>query len=90
VEWKSFVGDIQEIMMVGAGIGGGFNHSSELNVIKYNQAMRSNDLDELTKWIKGMDEEHARFLQNKVWVAILKIKCHKIIPITMTWALKMT
>jgi hypothetical protein len=47
------MGDIQEIMMVGAGIGSGFKHSSELNVIKYNQAMRSNNLDELTKWIKG-------------------------------------
>jgi Reverse transcriptase (RNA-dependent DNA polymerase) len=50
--------------------------------------MRSNNLEE-TKWIKGMDEEHARFLQNEVWIAILKVKCHKIIPISMTWALKL-
>jgi hypothetical protein len=36
-----------------------------------------------------MDEEHARFLQNNVWIPILKEKCQKMTPITMTWALKM-
>jgi hypothetical protein len=80
---------VYETALVGAGIGGGFNHSSELNVIKYNEAMRAKDLEELTKWIKGMDEEHARFLLNEVWVAVLKGNHKDIIPITMTWALKL-
>jgi hypothetical protein len=87
--WKECLIKAYEIALVGAGIGGGFNHSSKLNVIKYNQAMRSDDLDELTKWIKGMDEENARFLFNKVWVAVLKGQQQDVIPITMTWALKM-
>jgi hypothetical protein len=57
--WKDCLVKVYETALVGAGIGGGFNHSSELNVIKYNEAMRAKDLEELTKWIKGMDKEHA-------------------------------
>jgi Reverse transcriptase (RNA-dependent DNA polymerase) len=88
-DWKDCLIKTYETALVGAGIGGGFNHSSELNVIKYNEAMRAKDLEELTKWIKGMDEEHARFLLNEVWVAVLKGDHKEIIPITMTWALKL-
>jgi hypothetical protein len=43
--WKEFKNDVYEVIMAGAGIGGGFIHSSKLNVIKYNQAMRLIDLD---------------------------------------------
>jgi hypothetical protein len=57
----------REMALVGAGIGGGFGHTSELDVKKYNEALRSNDLDDLTKWVKGIDEEHARFLFDDVW-----------------------
>jgi hypothetical protein len=53
-------------LMVGTGIRGGFNHSSKLNVINYNQAMRSNNLDKLTKWIKGMYEEQASQMKKRV------------------------
>jgi hypothetical protein len=38
-----------KMALVGAGIGGGFGHTSELYVKKYNEALRSNDLDELAK-----------------------------------------
>jgi hypothetical protein len=79
---------VHEAAMVGAGIGRGFANTSELNIKNYNKAMKSNDLDELVKWIKGMDEEHTRFLSNKVWTAVLKSDCKGVIPITMTWALK--
>jgi hypothetical protein len=80
---------IYEMALVGAGIGGGFTHSSELNVLNYNKAMKSTDMDVLAKWIQGMDEEHARFLLNDVWVAVLKGDFANVIPITMTWALKL-
>jgi hypothetical protein len=36
-----------------------------------------------------MDEEHARFLFNKVWTAVLKENYKDVMPITMTWALKL-
>jgi hypothetical protein len=80
---------IYEKALVGAGIGGGFVHSSELNVKNYNKAMKSAGMGELSKWIKGMDEEHARFLFNKVWTAVLKENYKDVMPITMTWALKL-
>jgi hypothetical protein len=51
--------------------------------------MQSNDLEQLSKWIKGMDEEHARFLFNEVWVVMLKGDYKSVISITMRWALKM-
>jgi hypothetical protein len=79
----------QEMALVGAGVGGGFGHTSELDVKKYNQAMQSTDLEELTKWVKGIDEEHARFLFDDVWVAVLKGEYENVIPTIMTWALKL-
>jgi hypothetical protein len=63
---------IHEKALVGTGIGGGFVHSSKLNMKNYNRAMKYTDMDELSKWIKGMDEEHAKFLLNEVWTAGLK------------------
>jgi Reverse transcriptase (RNA-dependent DNA polymerase) len=92
-KWKDCLMEVyefayQEMALVGAGIGGGFGHTSELDVKKYNEALRSNDLDELAKWVQGIDEEHARFLFDEVWVAVLKGDFANVIPITMTWALK--
>jgi hypothetical protein len=55
-DWKKFLVKVYENVLVGAGISGGFNQSSELNVIKYNKAMQSNNLEELTNWSKGMDK----------------------------------
>jgi type II secretory pathway component PulJ len=88
-DWKDFLIKIHKTALVSASIGGGFNHSSELNVIKYNQAMQANDLEELTRWIKGMDKEHTRFLFNEVWVAVLKGDHKDVIPKAMAWALKL-
>jgi Reverse transcriptase (RNA-dependent DNA polymerase) len=92
-KWNDCLGElydgIYEKALVGAGIGGGFVHSSELNVKNYNKAMKSADMDELSKWIKGMDEEHAWFLFNEVWTAVLRENYKDVMPITMTWALKL-
>jgi hypothetical protein len=42
-----------EYALVGTGIGSGFNHSIDLNVIKYNQAMRAKDLDDIANGSEG-------------------------------------
>jgi galactokinase/mevalonate kinase-like predicted kinase len=52
-----------EIMLVGAGIGGGFNHTSELIPMKYNEAMSSKDSEQ---WKKAVEEEHQRMVDHKV------------------------
>jgi hypothetical protein len=79
----------REMALVGARVGGGFGHTSELDMKKYNEAMQSTDLDALTKWVNGIDVEHASFLFDDVWVAVLKGEYENVIPITMTWALKL-
>ncbi len=38
-----------ELALIGAGVGGGINHTSELKVLNYKKAMRSPDAD---KWQK--------------------------------------
>jgi hypothetical protein len=80
--WKDCLMQVYEFALVSAGIGGGFG------VKKYNEALKSNDLDELAKWVQGIEEEHARFLFDDVWIAVSKGDYMDVIPITMTWALK--
>lgn len=75
--------------MVGAGIGGGFNHTSELNVLNYNDALKTQDMETLVKRVNGIDDEHARFLFNEVWTAVLRQDYDSLIPVTMTWAVKL-
>ena len=43
-----------EISLVGAGIGGGFSNTTELKVIKYKEAMRSEDA---TAWKEEVEKE---------------------------------
>ena len=77
---------IMEQALVGAGIGGGFNHTSQLTAKKYNETMKEDDVDE---WIEGHDAEHERMLQNKVWRARLREDVPNERPITTTWADKL-
>ena len=53
-----------EIAAVGAGVGGGFTHTSELHVMNYNQAMESEDVEE---WKKEVDNEHKCMIEHGVW-----------------------
>jgi hypothetical protein len=56
---------IYEKALVGTGIGGGFVHSSELNVKNYDKAMQSKDMDDLLKWIKGWMRNMPGFCSTK-------------------------
>ena len=46
---------VEELACIGAGIGGGFNNTAELHVMKYNQAMQTPDRD---KWKKAVQDEY--------------------------------
>ena len=46
---------IDEIIAVGAGIGGGFDHTSELRPMKYEEAMAS---PKAQLWGEAVDIEH--------------------------------
>ena len=75
-----------EYLGVGAGIGGGFEHTEELKPMKYKEAMATKDK---VQWQKAVDEEHKRMVKHKVWEAVLRKdlpQAEKII--STTWAMK--
>lgn len=58
-----------EISLVGAGVGGGFNHTDELRTLTYKQAMASLEADE---WKEAVQEEAMKFKKFKVFKVIKK------------------
>ena len=77
--------DFDEIIAVGAGIGGGFTNTSELIPMKYDEAMKKDPKG----WEEAVDEEHDRMVSHKVWRPeyIKDIPKHAKI-LTSTWAMK--
>ena len=73
----------KEITCMGAGIGGGFQHTTEHMVKKYNQVMHGTQPKE---WAKEVIKEYWRMVTNKVWKPILRTKDMR--TITTTWAMK--
>ena len=53
-----------EIAAVAAELSGRFDHSSELNVMNFKEAMNRQDSN---KWIKEVNNEHKRMAMNSVW-----------------------
>jgi hypothetical protein len=51
-----------EIACVGAGLGGGFEHTTELHVMKYDAAMKTADAN---SWKMAVEEEHNRMVENE-------------------------
>ena len=64
-----------ELALIGASIGGGFKETSELHVLKFNQAMASPDKD---KWEKAADEEHGRMVAKQYGKQYKETKCQQI------------
>ena len=75
-----------EIVCVGAGIGGGFVDTTELHVLNYDQAMRGPDKE---KWIKAVEEEHQRMVDNGVFIPTWEHELPEDTKImSSTWAMK--
>jgi hypothetical protein len=55
--------ELNEMALIGAGIGGGFVNTKELHVMNYNEAIKS----EKDKWDYDVKEEHDRMTDNKVF-----------------------
>ena len=75
-----------EVVGVGAGLGGGFYNTSELRPMKFKEAMKV----DREGWTKAVKEEHERMVTNGVWKAVKK----KDVPsgakiLTSTWACKL-
>ena len=72
-------------MAVGAGIGGGFEHTSELKPMKYDEAMQK----DLEGWSKSVEKEYGHMHDHKVFKTV---KIEDVPPnakiLTSTWAMK--
>jgi hypothetical protein len=78
--------EIGEFGLIGAGIGGGFVNTSELHVLKFDEAMTKTDKP---NWNKAVLEEHDRFTDNTAFQAVNKDEIPKDTKIiTSTWAMK--
>ena len=56
--------DKDELGCVGAGLSGGFDHTSELHIMKFKQAMKAADKQH---WKKAVNKEHERMKKHRVW-----------------------
>ena len=85
-EIESYENATSEVALVGAGVGGGFENTQELHVMKYNEAMASNDK---TKWEKAIEEEYERMLKHNVFqpVPVNSVPTDAKI-LSSTWAMK--
>eukprot|EP00957_Ditylum_brightwellii_P040957 3101077-Ditylum_brightwellii.AAC.1 len=52
-----------EVATVGAGLGGGFENTRQLQPMKYDEAMAMDKAG----WEKDLEEEHQWMITNKVW-----------------------
>jgi iron only hydrogenase large subunit-like protein len=59
----------EEMACVGAGVGGGFENTAELHVMKYDTAMKTRDA---AQWKKAVEDEHDRMVENDVWTPVNK------------------
>jgi hypothetical protein len=55
--------ELNEMALIGAGIGRGFVNTEELHVMNYNEAIKS----EKDEWDYAVKEEHDRMVDNKVF-----------------------
>jgi hypothetical protein len=84
--YSHYMKSCPEIACVGAGIGGGFEDTTELHTMKYDEAMSS---EEAEQWKKSVEKEYQRMEENKVWSPIDKAKLPTGAKIlTSTWAMK--
>ena len=74
------------ISQVGAGVGGGFENTSELKVMNYCEAMQSSDAEE---WKAKVKNEKERFDKFNVITVVPRNEMQKgIKAMTTTWAMK--
>jgi hypothetical protein len=89
LEWLEPEYDEWEYANVGAGLGGGFADTSELHVMKYDEAMNMADKKEVGEWHDAVMEEKERMDKHVVFKAVPLEKVPEGAKIlTSTWAMK--
>ena len=72
--YYSTMRELGELAFVGAGLGGGFGNTNELKVMKYNEAMATNDRD---KWKEAVEAEYENLQRYNVFKPVSKDKLPK-------------
>ena len=86
VEYYTTMNEIGELACSGAGLGGGFDNTNELHVMKYHEMMATGNKD---KWTGAVKEEYDRMTKFKVFQAVPKSKAPEDAKVlTSTWAMK--
>jgi hypothetical protein len=86
IKYMNYMHTFGEIACVGAGLGGGFENTTELHVMKYDEAMKSPDAEQ---WQRAVEEEYERMVENGVWTPVPKSEVSNEAKIlTTTWAMK--
>jgi Reverse transcriptase (RNA-dependent DNA polymerase) len=86
INFRNRMNKINDMAFVGAGIGGGFENTTELHVMKYDAAMKSPDAGQ---WKRSVQEEHDRMVDNEVWTPVPKTEVPADAKVlTTTWAMK--
>jgi len=82
----SKLGMNSEHCLVVAGLGGGFDNTAELHVMKYDEAMAT---DQAEEWHDAVEDEHNRMLEHDVFEPTPRENMPPgVMPITSTWAMK--
>ena len=77
---------LQEYACVGAGIGGGFQNTKELHVMKFKEAMNTPDRKQ---WEGAVEKEHDNMMKYSVWTPVkLQDLPEGTKVLTSTWAMK--
>jgi hypothetical protein len=80
------VNELHKLGLIGADIGGGFTHTSELKVMKFKEAMAGPDKK---TWDKAVEEEHDKFVEYGVFETVKMEDVPKDAKVmTLTWAMK--
>jgi hypothetical protein len=75
-----------EVALVGAGLGGGFENTSELHIVKFKAAMVTKDH---AKWETAIEDKHQHVADSGAWKAVphAELPCGAKV-VSSTWAMK--
>ena len=83
-----FIDELKERCLVGAGIVGGFQHTSKLKLMKYKEEMASLDKHKFVQWDDVV--EHEKFVLYDVWDAVdIEEVPEEATILLSTWVMKM-
>ena len=87
MSYNGYDGCDHELTFVGLGNADGFAKTMDLRVMKYDEAMAT---EQRSDWIKSVEEEHERMVKSKVFMPVKRESLPEGTKVmTSTWAMKL-